>query len=114
MRAMTEAKRSLLLALIADGATGILINSAGAWRVLGEDPTGQASPGYATTKLWGTGTVMSLWKDDILVDNGSRASPPPSWWSMRISAAGRQRALELRRLEASSTATSNPGTEAAT
>lgn len=107
MRAMTEAKRSLLLALIADGATGILINSAGAWRVLGEDPTGQASPGYATTKLWGTGTVMSLWKDDILVDNGSRGS-------MRISAAGRQRALELRRLEASSTATSNPGTEAAT
>ena len=102
MRAMTEAKRSLLLALIADGATGIAINNAGVWRVAGGDPTGQAPPSYATTQTWTTATVMSLWSDDILVSNGSRGS-------MRISAAGRQRALELRRLEASSTATSSPG-----
>lgn len=87
MRKMTGPKQSLLLALIAEGATGIVISSLGVWRATGEDPTGQADPGYATTETWTTPTVMALWGEDLLLSRERG--------SMVISAAGRVRGREL-------------------
>ena len=87
MRKMTEAKRSLLLALIGEGATGIVISSQGVWRVVGHDKTGKAPQGYATDATWTRSTVMALWTEDLLVD-----CVVPSRGAFRLGSAGRVRA----------------------